>query len=560
MLSNAKINTSDNTVTVSGFAYSDYYVTEDHAGQKLIVEISGLKPHKAGRLSADGDSAVYKVTPETGETLQVASFPGVSDCYVPLEPKVQDFSTSFTVTNNMLNYNDAEGAMTLSNGAFQFDKASLTFQLNKLNLSSKGGTFRLDTGVNSIPYVDNTPKAENWHWSMAYLIPANNIYYDEDLTGMTGNSSPDGYGYNSAAEDASYHAANVSSAENMVTLEFTFIGTGIDVYCTTDSNTGDVIYMLDGKGAKVMKNKNANDTIYNVPTVSLRDLDPDTHTLKIIVAKNANYAIDGIRVYRPMAGNATAEAIYAETKEANATFELVRERLLNGSASFDDENTAFSADDAKLSGTLYLSGEYTTEITQEYRNNSPKSEVYLAEGEGVAFQIDGYDKDHQKVMIGLSAPRDQESTGKVIVSNGNGLVKTIDIKSAVDMYYLVQPDDDGNVFVKNNGSALISVTRVKLTDDGMQAVAAETEPAQEAPSRLIVSKSLLRYVESFDTLPVSEDAPETTPIPAEPEPSATPTPTPQPGGIGQIVQNLVSSLFQTIFQNISSLFRGLSKW
>ena len=140
VLSNAKINTSDNTVTVSGFAYSDYYVTADHAGQKLIVEISGLKPHKAGRLSADGDSAVYKVTPETGETLQVASFPGVSDCYVPLEPKVQDFSTSFTVTDNMLNYNDATGAMTRSNGAFQFAKPNLTFQLNKLNLSNEGGT------------------------------------------------------------------------------------------------------------------------------------------------------------------------------------------------------------------------------------------------------------------------------------------------------------------------------------------------------------------------------------------------------------------------------------
>ena len=410
--------------------------------------------------------------------------------------------------------------------------------------------------------MDNTPQAENWHWSMAYLIPANNIYYDEDLTGKTGNSTSDGYGYNSAAEDAPYHAANVSRADKMVTLEFTFTGTGIDVYCTTGSDTGDVIYMLDGKGAKVMKNKNANDTIYNVPTVSLRDLDPVsendyTHTLKIIVAKNANYAIDGIRVYRPMAGNATAEAIYAETKEANATFELVRERLLNGSASFD-ENTAFSADDAQLYGTLYLSGDHTTEITQEYRNNSPKSEVYLDKGEGVAFQIDGYDKDHQKVMIGLSAPREGDNSGEVMVSNGSDSVKKIAVNSAVDMYYLVQPDDNGNVFVKNNGSALISVTRVKLTDDGMQAVAAETEPAQESPSRLIVSKSLLRYVESFDTLPVSEDAPETTPIPAEPEPSATPTP--QPGGIGQIVQNLVSSLFQTIFQNISSLFRGLSKW
>lgn len=80
------------------------------------------------------------------------------------------------------------------------------------------------------------------------IIPADNIYYDDDLKNKTANQDKvQGY-------DASVPQTSTTILKNESgTLTFRFTGTRCDVYCTTDANTGWVMmkyYAVDKNGTR----------------------------------------------------------------------------------------------------------------------------------------------------------------------------------------------------------------------------------------------------------------------------------------------------------------------
>lgn len=516
----ATVTTDGKAVNVSGFDYSQNYVTGDkNTGKKLIVTITGLLPNQDGTAlpSNEATSGIY-------DGSLVAPFE-VPTFNVGLENRVVDFGMTVNIGTNVVNTN----AATKQYGTFALNSEAYTYKLNPVKDSNGNYTFGF-TGVDSSLYFANGA------WNKVNVIPANNVYYDDAYLngGDTGSSTfTDGqYGYE-ANVPATTDTTSVSSGETT----FTFKGRRIDVYCTTESSSGAVIGQLkaaDGTvvATKLMRNEYKSGALYNVPTLSFETPDASaTYTLTITTNDQSNYKLDGVRVYHPAdETNETVQNAYANDDEQNAVFTQVRKLLLTAN-SFGEGTYSGEA----ISGVVYTDATReggqthdTNNVAETYKDLGPKNEVYLAKGNGIAFEIPKYNG--QKVMIGLSAP-ETAASGTVTATKGSD-AQTIEIKSNVDMYYEVTPTSDGYVFIKNTSDALIAVTNVKVSG-----TAADAES-------LCVDADLLSYVADFDTLAVVQPEPE-------------PTPDPEPEVSNNTVSAIIHAIWASVKTSIDRLFGRL---
>lgn len=492
---NATVTTDDKAVNVSGFDYSQNYVTgEANTGNKLIVKITGLLPNRDGTAlpSNETTSGIY----DDGKLVAPFEVPTFN---VGLENRVVDFGMTVNIGDNVLNTN----AATHDYGTFSRNGNKYTYNLNSVKGDNGNYTFGF-TGVDSSLYFADA------RWNKVNVIPANNVYYDDAyLNGDdTGSSTfTDGqYGYEAnvdVATSAGSFTPEGSTTALTAKTTFNFTGSRIDLYCTTTNNSNAVVAALwkaedfgtDGKqpvASKYMINTYESGTLYNVPTLSFDTGVRGNYVLVLYANDSSNYQLDGVRVYNP--GNADVENLY-NADEKNATFTKVRDLLL--------EANSFNKGDASVNGVVYTDqireDSHNTTVIDTYEKVGPKNEVYLAKDNAIAFKVDGY-QDGKTVMVGLSAP-EATASGTVQVTN-NTSKKDLTINSNVDMYYEVNPTADGYVVIQNTTDALISVTNVKLS--GAAAVDA---------TALSVDEGLLTYMASFDTLEVTE------PAPVEPEPT-----------------------------------------
>lgn len=531
------INTTNKLIGVSNFNYKENYVAEatdktEAKGKKLIIEIYGVTANKSG-LDIDTnteDSAVYD-----GEGTLVKRFP---------QPKVDIDSKSY-----VLDY-----GKTVSTAASDYGVSAVTIANTgkpspyDVNLNGDYGTFAISSGN-----LNYTPGKINWDgidtgyvfgqktssteykWEQVNFIPATSVYYEDDFaeniesndssvkiqwTGdwtkvnstdtTTGNQSSynEKYGWDdSYADDAQYSngSAHQTSSKG-ATATFTFTGTGVDIYSRTDNFVGKAYAKLSGatkenqdvtinKGL-IVDNNSSSGTYYQIPTLSFDDLEYGTYTVKITVMSgstdNATYYLDGIRVYNPLGtvdDNSTAGKAYEEAGESNAQYIQLRKDLI--------DNTVVEEISSSITGSVFIDktedGQLgqSTNIIGTYKDYGPKNEVYLANGQGVAFNVDGYNS-NTKVFIGLKAPSGEGTT--VEVTKGTGK-ETLNINSAADLYYEITPDANGNVVIENTGDNLLSVTKVRLTNSNSSITSYSLKSTPE----------LMSYVDSFSKLSIVEE-------------------------------------------------------
>ena len=365
------------------------------------------------------------------------------------------------------------------------------------------------------------------------IMPATSVYYEDDF-GADDNSNPnvaivwsegwntDGksqsetqsdknsqYGWDDSYKDDTGYSngsAHVSS-QNFATATFRFTGTGVDVYSRTNEGVGKISTSLK----KVTKNAEGTETVktikyksidnlsvsgdyYQIPTLNYDDLDYGTYevTIKVITVSAENrgtYYLDGIRVYNPLGkvdDNSVAGKAYKEAGESNAQYIQVRKDLLDSSK--------VQAIDTAIKGSLFIdkSEEGITDIGT-YKDYGPKNEVYLKSDteknkiQGVAFNINGYNSDNNKVFIGLKSPTGKEVTVKV---TSGDKVEEIKLKSAADLYYQITPDTKGNVVIENMSDNLLSITKVRITSKVL--------PTNNFA--LTSTPELISYVNTFDAL------------------------------------------------------------
>lgn len=486
----AVIEKDTKTVTVTGFDYSTKFIAPSHSGQKLVVTITNLIPNDGfgdnKMFSNEAGAGIYE---SVAVTTPAAEFPSPWT-KIPVYTKVLDFSMTANIASHVQQYS----TKTNRYGAFSTD-SDLTYKLG--NRVSNGNL--VFDGVDSVLFYGdyNADTDELSRWNKVNVIPANNVYFDDDLLNSSSDFKDNNYGYD-AKVPGSTGTESVGTGETT----FTFTGSRIDVYCTTESNSGAVIGQLkDSEGTvlatKLMRNEYKSGALYNVPTLSFKTPDASaTYTLTITTNDQSNYKLDGVRVYHPAdETNETVKNAYANDGEQNAVFTQVRQLLISAGD--------FTSGMQDVTGAVYTDKLNDGATITDYEKIGPKNEVYLDNGNAVAFKV----KDYQlgmKVMVGLSAPAEGQNIGQVTMSNGSEKAPT-DVNSAVDMYYNVTPTADGYVVITNTGSALISVTNVKLSGTA------------EGAGTFSVDDGLLAYMASFDSLEVTEPTPdEPDPIPDTP--------------------------------------------
>lgn len=337
-----------------------------------------------------------------------------------------------------------ESSTSLSSGAVDYGAVSaagsLTYTPNTMSWNGYDTFYALGKdGTKGDSRTQNI-------WSKVSVIPANNVYYEDSFIqgengvnvgikydgnwtteGMeAGNKeTPDtpvhgGWQNSGLADDSGFSdgSAHVSTAQD-ATATFTFTGTGVDIYSYTDMKTGLVRGQLfagtDGNAVLtksfVVDNQAASGSYYQIPTLSFTHLDYGTYTVKLTVRNSASasatYYLDGIRVYNPLSEEQEADPTVSEAygDEAGAVFTEVRSLLLDAKT--------LTASDTAANGVVFIDKDgnnavgTSTSVIGVYEEYGPKHEVYLAQGQSIAFSVNMSDGD--KLCVGLKAP-DGETT------------------------------------------------------------------------------------------------------------------------------------------------------
>lgn len=539
-----KVSIKDKKVDVTGFDYSQNYVTANHSGKKLIVEIlvNGLQSgiDMDSNDTEQAKSGIYKNSTETTSVKNFVS-PKVT---IPEYSYVLDYGKKVTIPNTDTDLKKAYSETTQINstkaaptkdksikktyGTFALENNAVTYQPERINWD----------GFDSI-FSFSKKTGDGYEWSKTNVIPATSVYYEDDFGETTNTDSdvsivwggtwtPDKgsepgnqnqtstnsrYGWDTSYEGKIGYSNGSATKTNQqgATATFTFTGTGVDVYSRTNGNVGLICAELySGKGAfkedgktykptlktQYIDNISTSGDYYQIPTLSFDNLDYGTYTVVITAGyqgqgTSGTYYLDGIRVYNPLKENDTAEKAYDVAGEANAKYIKLRDTLLKN---------GFGTTDEPREGTVFIddiSGQSVTVGTEEqYKKYGPKNEVYLAKNQAVAFKIDGYQSAKNNVFVGLKALNNDKETTPAItatITNGDSEKIPVQVNSSSDLYYQITPTSSGEVVIKNNSDNILSITKLRITN-------AKGVSSTNNEVKLMATPSLLSYAAKFDSL------------------------------------------------------------
>ncbi|MCI6520287.1 VWA domain-containing protein [bacterium] len=540
---NCDVDKTKNVVTVSGFDYSQEYLidgdepdsndfTAARQGKKIIVKITGVEAtDPAVTNSQISTNSVASGIYDNGDaTIPYVVFP---QPMTQLSSKVyvMDYAKSVSLTD----LPNAPKHMA-SDGMHKFSTAvtSLDMAYGKANGNSYTPTTTLwndyddyyifgqwNTTPEGVTTGDNT-------WTKISVLPANNVYYEDtfvtdkttDTVGIvyspdgwntvaegsnTGDTINDEHGWiTSMNDDTTYSDGTVATGSAGATATFSFTGTGVDIYSRTDMTTGLVVAKLY-KGedtttpASMVKSLTVDNlaqfgTYYQIPTVSFSNLEHGTYTVKLKVVsttkttgkERSTYYLDGIRVYNPLSDEQEAKDIVQEAygDEIGASFQSVRDILIVANSLEDGAQNVSGAVFIDYNPDKDENDTATSATIKTYEDYGPKNEVYLAQGQAIAFKVDTA---VSKLSVGLKAP-----SGATTAQVTNGAdTSEIEINAASDQYYVITPNSEGYVVIKNTGDNLLSVTKLKMSG----------EPIESANFSMNVDTAMA-YANSFDSLPV----------------------------------------------------------
>lgn len=469
---------------------------------------------------------------------------------------IVEYSTKHLIAENVYEYEvEQENGGTFSKDGDMTAEGSFFFtpQLQGKN-AEKGFVYDMTpmSRVSVANYITGAPWSNttaNKTRTTVTVIPGSSIYLDDSLM-------------KTAASTADYQTAlnvtglNVNSTDTVAKgegLRMTFVGSRIDVYCTTTTTDGKSVraYVTDSTG-KILKSvsmKNQSiDERYNVPTLSFDLGEVGEYTL-VISNPYEDYRLDGVRVYQPYAN----QSDYAES-DRNAHFIKLRDKLV------DSLNQMIAdAGENPITDTIAFFTDKGNPTPADYIVDGPKNEIYLEPNQSVAFEIQNYANypDSAKVMVGLSV---QANASAIVSLNGTSTT----IYSDVDVYYDINvakvqnAPDCGVVAITNTSGARVAITNLKISgvaadfDPTVSAKAAKalavTEAEEEAFEPVVmVSSRLMRFMEN----PVFTEA-DSEPSPT-PAPDPTPDPTHQPT-IQEWIRQLFSDFVKNLFSSIGRLF------
>ena len=430
--------------------------------------------------------------------------------------------------------------LTLENGTAVIDGDVIIFTPSNLTMDSENQFF--------YEYVTADGK---YLYSTVTVIPATNIYYEEsfftfkDGNGYTWKTAGDTdgdkfqaedrpgvfafadsdannvYGYDGAYEDSftyslgsvKYTSVDAKALGKEPTAEFTFCGTGFDLFSVTSNDTGAVlvsVYKTNGAlyknfivqtyygydysdGAFVPTPEN-KDVLYQVPVISARDLGYDTYRVVIkpmyspifdmdydADAEYNSYDIyvDSVRIYDPVSPeNLGADSVitdaYLEDGEYSPEYMELRRTLLSA----DTFYSQVLAENGYGTGSIFIDGKAALPedaLSDIFLSAGPNNEVYLAQGQAVAFHVTTKSVSAlSSVQLGMKTA--YGGTAQVALMNTRDLTPRYGtVSGAHEMYRRLnsvivwnpEPDSEGRyqtkypIVIVNTSDAVLSLTQLK---------------------------------------------------------------------------------------------------
>ena len=444
-------------------------------------------------------------------------------------------STSFakiTVNNPNIKY---ELIKTLD----QNDIFSVNYSGTNLQTSSPDGiNFTIEViPATSVYYEDSFAKFANGKntasgakWS---TVGTEDVNATQALSAI-GDKNSDVYGYDNAYEKCSTFslgsAQMVTVKSDMLTnwdansawptATFTFKGTGFDIISLTNNQSGAIIVTVSKNGNAVKnllvdnyygytKNENgewvvnnkAENCLYQIPVIQVRDLDYGEYTAEVKVFYNdafnqtagSSYSFwfDGFRVYDPMGKD---NSIYTQDDEGYPQYIKLRDEIAKASA------TATATVKTTL---LFIDGAADARIA-EYKNYGPNNEVYLAKDQAISFKLPANEY-IDSIQIGAKSPNasDTDKPTMSVKINANTPASK-EIGTATEMYYTISESgaDAQLVTITNTGDAILSLTNLKITyseksTTGLAALSEGDEQAAVAAVRALYAAPVVEPVEPF---------------------------------------------------------------
>lgn len=388
------------------------------------------------------------------------------------------------------------------------------------------------------------------------IIPASNVYYEDNLASFTNGSgvasgatwSPDGtatdeqesatqaleelgkrkniYGYDNAYNSSSMlsmgtaHKVTVTSAmavdsktwddskDAWPTASFTFTGTGFDIISLTNNKSG-AIFVDVYNGSKAVGKAEKKYVVNNYYGYTY---DEETKTWKVAPdGNNALYQIPVMKITDLAYGEHTVviKVAYSEyfdtANKSEYSFWLDAIRVYNPMGKDYDytaDNEGYPqyiklrdelAKTAETNkGVVFIDGAANASIA-DYANFGPNNEVYLANGQAISFKVPENDK-IASIQIGAKAPDGKSAS--MVVNDNDESARTLN--TATEMYYEISKT--GNQFtIANKGEGILSLTNLKITykTSGQAVTLSDLTAAEQANAVAMVQALFAAPVEAF---------------------------------------------------------------
>ena len=396
---------------------------------------------------------------------------------------------------------DATNSITLENGTATIEGNQIVYTPSNLTMSTE-----------NVFYYEYLTDDGIYLYTTVTVIPAANIYYEEsfftfkdgdgyawqtvgdtlddkfqaeDRPGTFSFADIDAnnvYGMDHAYDDsytyslgsAKYATIDAGSPGKEPTAEFTFSGTGFDLFSVTNSNTGAVLvsiykpgqtkeyknfivqtyygysYEVDEEGnGKYVVTPDSEDCMYQVPVISARDLGYDTYRVVIKplyvswfdMTGDGSYDIyvDSVRIYDPAGETVTEDSVigdaYLEDSEYNPHYTELRKTILAANTFYDD---IYNLDSTQYSqGSIFIDSIASLDsngISDKFLEAGPNNEVYLAKGQAIAFHLTS-DTDLSPTSVELGMKTISGNSSEVALMNTNSLIpRYVTVSGAHEMY------------------------------------------------------------------------------------------------------------------------------
>ena len=437
--------------------------------------------------------------------------------------------TAYNANANLKQMQQSAGSTIYStnNGTYTIDGGKVNFQLSRM-LSQVEKVFCV---------VQITEEADSNNYYYLYeeldIIPATSVYYETDFAenvftltdGSTNKWNDDvvsavdvqddgtigvnqTYGYDSTyADDSGYsndYSLIVEGEQNdkhvvTTTAAFDFTGTGFDLISRTGAEQGLIqvkIYSAGNaetpvKTVQVLNKSESGLELYQIPVVSVNALSYGTYHVTIEVyqavtytgileplSRGGEFCFDAVRVYNPINVSGTslygdaavAQAAYVADGEANAVVKEVRQMIID-KKTFDDGSGAIGEN-----AVVFVDRTAEGVGVADYETIGPNNEVYLSEGQGIAFQLSSTEipasidigaksADGKSVYMSanLISTDNEELSASIYQEIESCTAQNYDLMAAADVAISdILSGGSAYVVIFNTGEGILSITDIKV--------------------------------------------------------------------------------------------------